>query len=138
MISNLNFLKTMFRFCTGPAILALVVGCAGMSTGHNEFINELVIRNETNQALEDVTLRVPTKNIIVSTNLILPQRDYSMGFQALENERNPAILSWIVNGIQHEQDIKSKISKDIDISKSAMVVISIHADGSIQSSIVPH
>jgi len=131
-------LNTFLRAFIGAVTLSILTSCAGMNSGHNEFINELVIRNETSQVLEEVTLRVPTQHIIVSTNLILPHRDYSMGFQAVENERHPATLSWVANGVNHEEDIKSKISKDIDLSKAAVVVISIFADGSIQSTIVPH
>jgi len=108
-----------------------------LGSEENELLNELIIRNDTNSVLKDVTLRVPAKNIIVSTNLILPHREYSLGFQARENKRDAATLSWTYQGINYVRDIESVVSKYIDNTIAARVVITISANGQLQSSIVP-
>jgi len=110
-------------------------GCAALNTDQNEFINELIIRNDTNSALYDVTLRVPEKDIIVSTNFILPYREYSLGFPALENKRNRATLSWVHNGMIFRQEIKTEIPINIDKNKTSRVVIRIRNDGQMHSAI---
>ena len=110
-----------------------LVACVPKQTVRNEIINELVIRNETVSALEGVKLRVPKTSSLVSCNIILPRTECSLGFRALENERNPATLSWIQRGQLYQKNIITQIPNDLDKSKPSKVIISIEGNGKMTS-----
>ena len=94
-------------------------GCVGITSKPNEIINELIIRNDTNQSMYDVVLRVVGTHIIVSTNMILPYRDYGLGFPQIENERRVATLSWKHNNTPYTREIRTIIPDDIDATTAA-------------------
>lgn len=116
-------------------ILAIFIltACVPTPIVRNETINELIISNQTNSALEDVKLRVPKTNSLISCNVILPRTECSLGFAELENERNPATLSWIQKGQQYQRDIVTQIPDDLDKSKPSKVIITIEDNGKMTS-----
>jgi len=113
--------------------MAILIGCKVTPIKHNETINELTIINLTRSALEEVKLRVPKTKSLVSCNVILPRAECSLGFGELENERNPATLSWIQKGQLYQRDIVTQIPDDLDKSKPAKVIITIEDNGKMSS-----
>ena len=108
------------------------------SQPNREIINALVIKNETSETLLDVTLRVQGKSRIVTTNMVLPQQEYSLGFQASRNERDDATLTWTHRDQTYTRDINTYIPKDIVKSVASRVVIRIGNNGRLSSSIEPN
>lgn len=108
-------------------------GCVPEKIVRNETINELIIINLTRSALEEVKLRVPKTKSLVSCNVILPRAECSLGFGELENERNPATLSWIQKGQQYQRDVVTQIPDDLDKAKPAKVIIKIEDNGKMTS-----
>ncbi len=123
--------------------LALAMGltfaaCSGLSSVHRETIDAVVIRNETNAPLLDVSLRVPKTSMRVETNRILPLREYSLGFSATTNKRQQATLSWRHRDRNFTQSIDTSIPKDIDPGIPARVVIRVMDHGEVTSRVEPY
>lgn len=116
-------------------IVTVMTGCASLTSERPELINELVIRNNTTQALHDVALRILQKNIVVSTNLILSLRDYALGFPEREYDQGAIILSWTHNNINYSRQIEMVTAKGIDTTIPARVVITISDGGQLDSRI---
>jgi len=122
---NLFFVSTMAAF--------ILAACSTPPIVRNETINELIIRNATVSALEEVKLRVPKTNSLVSCNIILPRAECSLGFRELENKRNPATLSWIQRGQQYQKNIVTQIPNNLVEGEPSTVIITIEDDGKMTS-----
>lgn len=118
--------------------LALLGGCSGLAGGPKESINEIVIRNETRQVLQDIALRVPERHVIVSANFVLPLRDYSLGFRPVEYQQRYATLSWIQDGTHYSREIKTEVPSKINPDKAYRIVIRVLAGGEIRSVMERH
>ena len=118
--------------------LVLIQGCAGLNSGENERIDQLVIVNQTEYLLKDVILSVPDKNIIVSANAILPYRNYTLGFPERENRRERAVLSWWQNGQQYRREIEIEIPQNPEKSLVYTAVVTISDNGKMTSILQPH
>lgn len=117
-------------------VLFDLAGCLSITPTSNELINQLIIQNNSDDTLGNVVLRVPLKNIIVSTNLILPRRQYVLGFPELENEHNEAILSWTRRNVTYKQNINNNISALIDYENPGKVLLSINSDNQLNAVIM--
>ena len=120
---------------TSIALLLLLTACAAPEVIRNETINELIIFNQTRNALTDVKLSVPKTRSFISCNVILPRAECSLVFRELENKRNPATLSWTQNGKTYARDIVPDIPENLDKDKPAKVILTIGNDGEINSKI---
>ncbi len=119
-------------------LLLIMTSCVQVPSAKNETIDELIIRNETNSELVDVALRVPDQHILVSVNLILPNREYSLGFRNLENQRDDAILSWVHRQRSYTRRIDTPIPKIINHELIYRVIITVSDNGQISSRLEPH
>ena len=135
--SNMLSLNTRSNALNIILVIALVCvsSCVQLPTQKNETINELIIRNNTNSELLDVALRVPDKNLLISVNLILPHREYSLGFRELENQRDQAVITWIHRRRSYTRRIDAPIPETLDRQLTYRAVIIIH-DNAIDNIIV--
>ncbi len=120
-------------------LAVLMLGaCQSLPIGHRESIDAIIIQNLTDDTLDDVVLRVSGTSTILSTNRILPLRDFSMAFAAEKNQRRSATLSWVQNGQAFTREIKIFISKDLQTDVPSRVVLTVEASGVLRSRIEPH
>lgn len=110
-------------------------GCAKTQGTHREVVDRLVIRNMTNAPLTDLALRVPEKEVLVAANMILPYREYILGFPPRKNARVHAILSWKHRGKVYKRDLETFIPDDLDKQKFSRFVILVGNDGALHSEI---
>ena len=112
--------------------------CATPKVVTHEVIDALVIRNLTDTPLTDVKLKVTATGTIVGTNRILPQQEYSVGFQANENERAAATLTWTQGDATYQSAINTLVPDDIPPGTLSRVIIRIKEKGALLSVIEPY
>lgn len=116
-----------------------VLGCASTPLSKTrEQVNQLVIRNMTSAPLYNVDLRIPDREVLVSVNLILPHREYSLGFPAREHARATSLLSWVHRTYKYEKSVDTHIPENLDTSYPARVVILIGDSGQVWSEVEPY
>ncbi|MFT5451810.1 MAG: outer membrane biogenesis lipoprotein LolB [Enterobacterales bacterium] len=120
-------------FFISIVVVLILAACVPTPVVRNETINELIIRNQTKSALEEVELRVPKTGKIVACSTVFPATECSLGFPEFEHQRNHATLSWLQRGQKYQRDIITKIPEDLDMSKPAIVIITIQDNGQITS-----
>lgn len=79
----------------------ILTSCAG--TGNTNFnndyiIDDIILRNATNGAIEDVQIKVEKVNKIFSCNYILPKTECSTSFPQRPYEGNKVTISWKQSG----------------------------------------
>ena len=131
-------LKRCFYLLISSLILIQLIGCTKPHVVRHEVIDALVIRNLTDSPLTDIKLKVTANGTVVGTNMILPQQEYSIGFQANENERAAATLTWTLRNNTYQSAINTIIPEGLEPGVLSRVVIRIKDNGALLSVIEPY
>ena len=77
----------------------MLISCAGIGSLNSDYIiDDIILRNATNAAIEDVQIKVEKVNKIFSCNYILPKTECSTSFPQRPYEGNRITISWKQNG----------------------------------------
>ncbi len=136
----MSVIKNIFSWsghvCCVVVCLLFLTSCSNrpLTTSHEQ-VNMLVIRNRTSATLQNVDLRVPDRGVLVSSNLILPGRAFSLGFPSRVHARKEATLSWQHRSYQYTKNINIHIPDKLDTSYPARIVILVGDNGQVWSEI---
>ncbi|CAA0092258.1 Uncharacterised protein [BD1-7 clade bacterium] len=86
-------------------------------------IDSVVIRNQTNHPVHDVTLRIPANHGVISCSTILAHSECSLGFSLRQNNNNPALLSWTYRGHTYQEPLKGPPGQADDLTQQAVITI---------------
>ena len=87
------------------ASFAMVLFLSACGSAPVQTLDALIIKNNTNDAVHNVILRVPETHGIVSCGAILPGASCSLGFSERKNENHPAVLSWTHNNHEYTKPL---------------------------------
>ncbi|WP_370277401.1 hypothetical protein [Pontibacterium sp.] len=97
-----------FQMPSRPLILGLTTlplllgGCATSAFAPAPKINTVILANNTETTIHDVTIRVEAFGGKFYCGTIPPQTQCSTRFPAREYEANPVTVSWQQQGVSHE------------------------------------
>lgn len=125
-------------FTTLTLLVLVTVGCAQLPDPTREFVDELVVRNESTDTLHDVVLRVPATKTVIRTNTLTAGAEYAVKFPATRNPRHTATLSWTRNGNSVRRPVLTHIADNADSVNPQQILVRIFGNDRLESKITPH